>query len=134
MNWTEFECIEQIFQSQSADEQIEQWKLRPQQTEVFNSALAVFRAIGSKLRAEQLCIPFFGLKESLLLRLASVVTEKPMEDFTLVLIYGPPKKYKIIITINVVNDVINVRFKVSFNEVLIISSLFLSSSSSVLLG
>jgi hypothetical protein len=24
-----------------------------------------------------------------------VVTEKPMEDFTLVLIYGPPKKYKI---------------------------------------
>ena len=49
MKWTEFECIEQIFQSQSADEQIEQWKLRPQQTEVFNSALAVSRAIGSKL-------------------------------------------------------------------------------------
>ncbi len=95
MNWTEFECTEQIFQSQSADEQIEQWKLRPQQTEVFNSALAVFRAIGSKLRTEQLCIPFFGLKESLLLSLVSVVTEKPMEDFTLVLIYGPPKKYKI---------------------------------------
>ena len=95
MNWTEFVCTEQIFQSQSADEQIEQWKLRPQQTEVFNSALAVFRAIGSKLRTEQLCIPFFGLKESLLLSLVSVVTEKPMEDFTLVLIYGPPKKYKI---------------------------------------
>ena len=32
INWTEFECIEQIFQSQSADEQIEQWELRPQQT------------------------------------------------------------------------------------------------------
>ena len=59
MNWTEFECTEQIFQSQSADEQIEQWKLRPQQTEVFNSALAIFRAIGSKLKTEQLCIPFF---------------------------------------------------------------------------
>ena len=41
MNWTEFECTEQIFQSQSADEQIEQWKLSPQQTEVFNSAEAV---------------------------------------------------------------------------------------------
>jgi exopolyphosphatase/pppGpp-phosphohydrolase len=94
-NWAEFECTEQIFQSQSADEQIEQWKLHPQQTEVFNSALAVFRAIGRKLRTEQLCIPFFGLKESLLLSLVSVVTEKPMEDFTLVLIYGPPKKYKI---------------------------------------
>ena len=62
MNWNEFECTEQIFQSQSEDEQIEQWKLRPQQTEVFNYALAVFREIGIKLRTEQLCIPFFGLK------------------------------------------------------------------------
>jgi exopolyphosphatase/pppGpp-phosphohydrolase len=95
MNWNEFECTEQIFQSQSEDEQIEQWKLRPQQTEVFNYALAVFREIGIKLRTEQLCIPFFGLKESLLLSLVSEVTEKPIEDFTLVLIYGPPKKYKI---------------------------------------
>jgi len=34
-------------------------------------------------------------KESLLLSLVSEVTEKPIEDFTLVLIYGPPKKYKI---------------------------------------
>ena len=75
MNWTEFECTEQIFKSQSANEQIEQWKLRPQQTEVFNSALSVFRTIGRKLRTEQLCIPFFGLKESLLLSLVSVVTE-----------------------------------------------------------
>ena len=41
MSWTESECTEQIFQSKSADEQIEQWKLRPQQKEVFNSALAV---------------------------------------------------------------------------------------------
>ena len=62
MNWNEFECTEQIFQIQSEDEQIEQWKLRPQQTEVFNYALAVFREIGIKLRTEQLCIPFFGLK------------------------------------------------------------------------
>ena len=95
MNWAEFESTEQIFRSQLADEQIEQWKLHPQQTEVFNSALVVFRAIGSKLRTEQLCIPFFGLKESLLLSLASVLTGKPMEDFSLVLIFGPPKKYKI---------------------------------------
>ena len=96
MDWNEFECIEHIFQEQSADEQIEQWKLHPHQTEVFNSALAVFLAIGSKLRTEQLYIPFFGLKESLLLSFVSVETEKPMEDFTLVLNYGPPKKLKLV--------------------------------------
>ena len=43
MNWNKFECTDQIFQSQLVDEQIEQWKLRPQQTEVFNYALVVFR-------------------------------------------------------------------------------------------
>ena len=43
MNWNEFECAEQIFQSQSEDEQIEQWELRAQKTEVFIYALAVFR-------------------------------------------------------------------------------------------
>ena len=62
----------------------------------FHSALAFFLAIGSKLRTEQLYVPFFVLKESLLLSFVSVEMEKPMEDFTLVLDYGSPIKLKLV--------------------------------------
>ena len=95
MDWNEFERIEQFFQQQSAEEQQERWGLRVQQTEIFNIALAVFRIIGEKLRTELLSIPFFGLKESLLLKLVSENIKKSQEDITLVLTYGPPKKFKI---------------------------------------
>ena len=95
MYWNEFESIEQIFQQQSAEEQQSRWGLRLQQTEVFNIALTVFRIIGKKLRTERLSIPFFGLKESLLLNLVSANIKKSQEDFTLVLTSGPPKKFKI---------------------------------------
>jgi len=95
LDWTEFERIEQIFQKQSPLEQQKRWKLRSQQTEIFNIALAVFLKIGIKLRTAQLSIPFFGLKESLLLSLVSANIEKPLQDITLVLTSGPPKKFKI---------------------------------------
>jgi len=95
MDWNEFERIEQIFQKQSAEEQQKRWKLRAQQTEIFNIALAVFRKIGRELRTEKLSIPFFGLKESLLLSLVSENIEKPMQEIRLVLTSGPPKKFKI---------------------------------------
>jgi len=95
MEWSEFESIEQILQKESPAEQIERWKLSPQQTEVFNVALAVFKIIGSKLGTKQLSIPFFGLKESLLLGLVSAEIEKPLHEITLIQTYRPPKKYKI---------------------------------------
>ena len=95
MDWSEFKSIEQILQKESPAEQIERWKLRPQQTEVFNAALAVFKIIGSKLGTKQLSIPFFGLKESLLLGLVSAEIEQPLDGITLIQTYGPPKKYKI---------------------------------------
>ena len=91
MDWNEFERIEQFFQQQSAEEQQERWGLRVQQTEIFNIALAVFRIIGEKLRTERLSIPFFGLKESLLLNLVSANIKKSQEDIILVLTSGPPK-------------------------------------------
>lgn len=95
MDWSEFERIAQMFQQQSAEEQQERWKLRTQQTEIFNIALAVFRIIGRELGIERLIIPFFGLKESLLLSLVSDNIKKSQEDITLVLTSGPPKKFKI---------------------------------------
>ena len=95
MDWSEFKSIEQVLQKESPAEQIERWKLRPQQTEVFNAALAVFKIIGSKLGTKQLSIPFFGLKESLLLGLVSAEIEQPLDGITLIQTYGPPKKYKI---------------------------------------
>ena len=76
MDWSEFERIEQLFQQQSEEEQQARWGLRVQQTEVFNIALAVFRIIGKKIRTERLSIPFFGLKESSLLNLASANIKK----------------------------------------------------------
>ncbi|MDE0792840.1 MAG: hypothetical protein OSB08_04250 [SAR324 cluster bacterium] len=95
MDWSEFERIEQFFQQHSVEEQQARWGLRVQQTEIFNIALAVFRIIGEKLRTERLSIPFFGLKESLLLNLVSANIKKSQEDITLVLTSGPPKKFKI---------------------------------------
>ena len=95
MNWSEFERIEQLFQQQSLEEQQARWGLQVQQTEVFNIALAVFRIIGEKIRTERLSIPFFGLKESLLLNLVSANIKKTQEDITLVLTSGPPKRFKI---------------------------------------
>ena len=95
MDWSEFERIEQFFQQQSAEEQQARWGLRVQQTEIFNIALAIFRIIGEMLRTERLSIPFFGLKESLLLNLVSPNIKNSQEDITLVLTSGPPKKFKI---------------------------------------
>ena len=57
--------------------------------------MAIFPIIGEKIRTERLNIPFFGLKESLLLDLVSANIKKSQEDITLVLTYGPPKKFKI---------------------------------------
>jgi len=51
--------------------------------------------LAEKLRTERLSIPFFGLKESLLLNLVSANIKKSQEDITLVLTSGPPKKFKI---------------------------------------
>ena len=95
MHWSEFERIEQLFQQQSLEEQQARWGLQVQQTEVFNIVLAVFRIIGEKIRTERLSIPFFGLKESLLLNLVSANIKKSQEDITLVLTSGPPKRFKI---------------------------------------
>jgi len=95
MDWSEFERVAQMFLQQSAEEQQERWGLRTQQTEIFNIALAVFRIIGRNLRTERLSIPFFGLKESLLLSLVSANIKKSQDDIRLVLTSGPPKKFKI---------------------------------------
>ena len=91
MDWREFERIEQLFQQQSVEGYQARWGLRLQQSEVFSIALAVFRIIGKKIRTERLSIPFFGLKESLLLNLVSANIKKSQEDITLVLTSGPPK-------------------------------------------
>jgi exopolyphosphatase/guanosine-5'-triphosphate,3'-diphosphate pyrophosphatase len=95
MDCNEFERIEQMFQQQSVEEQQARLGLRLQQTEVFNIALTVFRIIGERLRTNRLSIPFFGLKESLLLNLVSANIKKSQEDITLVLTSRPPKKFKI---------------------------------------
>jgi len=94
MDWSEFKCIEHILQKESPAEQIERWGMRPQQTEVFNEALAVFKKIGNKLGTKHLSIPFFGLKESLLLGLVSDGMEKPLDKITLIPTSGPPKIYR----------------------------------------
>ena len=47
------------------------------------------------IRTERLRIPFFGLKESLLLNLVSVNIKKSQEDITLDLTSRPPKYFKI---------------------------------------
>ena len=44
------------------------WKLRVHQAEVFHSALILFLQLGKTLSARKVMIPFFGLKESLLLK------------------------------------------------------------------
>ena len=95
IDWREFLRIEQMFLQQSTEELQKRWGLRTQQTEIFNIALAVFRIIGAKLGTERLSVPFFGLKESLLLSLVTDNINKSQEDITLVLTSGPPKKFKI---------------------------------------
>ena len=95
IEWKEFLRIEQIFQKQAPDDQQKLWNLRPQQTDIFNIALAVFKEIGLELKAEYLSIPLFGLKESLLLNLVSAIIKTPLEDITLVLTSGTPTKFKI---------------------------------------
>ena len=87
--------LEVELQQQSSEELQERWGLRTQQSEIFNIALAVFRIIGAKLGTEHVSIPFFGLKESLLLNLVAAIIEKSKEEITLVLTSGPPKKFKI---------------------------------------
>ena len=46
----------------------ESLKLRGHQTEVFHSALKLFLQLGKIFGARKVMIPFFGLKESLLLK------------------------------------------------------------------
>ena len=91
MDWSEFDRIKQLSQQQRVEDQQVLWGHRLQQAEVFNIALVVFRIIGEKIRTQRLSIPFFVLKESLLLNLVSANIKISQEDITLVLTSGPPK-------------------------------------------
>jgi|LUMK01.1.fsa_nt_gb exopolyphosphatase/guanosine-5'-triphosphate,3'-diphosphate pyrophosphatase len=96
INWPEFERLAGIFQKQSPQDLNKHWKLRSQQTEVYKSALSVFLAIGRQLRIDRVSIPLFGLKESLLLSIASDEIEKPVQDLKLILSSELLKQHKII--------------------------------------
>lgn len=95
MNRLEFERLAGFFQKQSPQDLNKHWKLRNQQTEVFNAALSVFLAIGNQLRIDRVSIPLFGLKESLLLSMVSAEIDKPVQDLKLVLSDGLSKQHKI---------------------------------------
>ncbi|MBC8260115.1 MAG: hypothetical protein H8E38_13960 [SAR324 cluster bacterium] len=95
LDWSEYLLSEQILSKQTPAEQTAQWKLGSQQVEVFNLALAVFRIIGCELKTTKVSFPFFGLKEALLLRMASLEVNKAMAEIKMFMITGPPKKHKI---------------------------------------
>ena len=63
----------------------ESWKLRLHQAEVFHSALKLFLQLGKTFSARKVMIPFFGLKESLLLK---SINKQDSSD-------NPPKVWKI---------------------------------------
>ena len=68
MEWPTFEEMVNHFISLSQETLQESWKLRVHQAEVFHSALKLFMQLGKTFSARKVMIPFFGLKESLLLK------------------------------------------------------------------
>ena len=68
MEWLTFEEMVNQFISLSQETLQKSWKLRVHQTEVFHSALKLFMQLGKTFSARKVMIPFFGLKESLLLK------------------------------------------------------------------
>ena len=68
MKWPTFEEIVYHFISLSKEALQESWKLRVHQAEVFHSALKLFLQLGKTFSARKVMIPFFGIKESLLLK------------------------------------------------------------------
>ncbi len=68
MDWPTFEKMVNHFISLSQETLQESWKLRVHQAEVFHSALILFMQLGKTFSALKVMTPFFGLKESLLLK------------------------------------------------------------------
>ena len=68
MEWLTFEEMVNHFISLSQETLRKSWKLRVHQAEVFHSALILFMQLGRSYSARKVMIPFFGLKESLLLK------------------------------------------------------------------
>ena len=68
MEWSTFEEMVNHFISLPQETLQESWKLRVHQAEVFDLALKLFLQIGKTFGARKVMIPFFGLKESLLLK------------------------------------------------------------------
>ena len=68
MEWSTFEEMVNHFFSLPQETLQESWKLRVHQAEVFHSALKLFLQLGKTFGARKVIIPFFGLKESLLLK------------------------------------------------------------------
>ena len=68
MEWPTCEEMVNHFISLSQETLQESWKLRVHQAEVFHSALKLFLQLGKTFGARKVMIPFFGLKESLLLK------------------------------------------------------------------
>ena len=67
MEWSTFEEMDNHFISMPQEALQKSWKLRGHQAEVFDSAMKIFLQIGKTFGARKVMIPFFGLKESLLL-------------------------------------------------------------------
>ena len=68
MEWPTFEEMVNHFISLPQETLQKSWKLRVHQAEVFHSALILFMQLGKTFSARKVMIPFFGLKESLLLK------------------------------------------------------------------
>ncbi len=68
MEWLRFEEMVNHFISLPQETLQKSWKLRIHQAEVFHSALILFMQLGKTFSARKVMIPFFGLKESLLLK------------------------------------------------------------------
>ena len=68
MEWSTFEEMVNHFISLPQETIQKSWKLRVHQAEVFHSALILFMQLGKTFSARKVMIPFFGLKESLLLK------------------------------------------------------------------
>ena len=68
MEWLTFKDMINNFISLSQETLQESWKLRVHQAEVFHYALKLFLQLGKTFGARKVIIPFFGLKESLLLK------------------------------------------------------------------
>ena len=72
MTWKDFENLMDHFANLSKEMLQESWDLRIHQSEVFHSALKLYSMFGMVFRVRQVRIPFFGLKEALLLKTVSI--------------------------------------------------------------